>query len=87
MTHAFPADVCQELSKLHTKAPQHSFSHTKRIVEGSLGAPLGDIFHFFNPAPVASGSIAQASLDDQTLPLSTPDDACCTEALGVLGQT
>ena len=55
----FPQDICRELAKLHTKAPQHSFAATKRIVEAALGARLSDIFVFFHPAPVASGSIAQ----------------------------
>ena len=55
----FPPDICRELAKLHTRAPQHSAAATRRIVEAALGAKLTDIFVAFNPAPVASGSIAQ----------------------------
>ncbi|KAI8001345.1 putative serine/threonine-protein kinase abkC [Camellia lanceoleosa] len=44
----FPRDLCTELSKLHTKAPEHTF-----------GRKLSEIFDNFEEAPVASGSIAQ----------------------------
>ena len=56
----FPPDICRELAKLHTRAPQHSFAATRRIVEAALGAKLADVFVAFHPVPVASGSIAQA---------------------------
>jgi aarF domain-containing kinase len=55
----FPADLCSELSKLHSKAPAHSFAYTKRTVEKSFGRKISDIFDEFEEEPVASGSVAQ----------------------------
>ncbi|CAN4083397.1 unnamed protein product [Withania somnifera] len=43
----FSRDLCTELSKLHTKAPEHSFAYTKKAIKKHLEKPL------------ASGSIAQ----------------------------
>ncbi|XP_009603723.1 uncharacterized protein [Nicotiana tomentosiformis] len=55
----FPRDLCAELSKLHSKAPEHSFAYTKRAVEKAFGRKLSEIFDEFEQTPVASGSIAQ----------------------------
>lgn len=55
----FPADLCEELSKLHSKAPQHNFAHTKKTIEKAFGRKISDIFEDFEELPVASGSIAQ----------------------------
>lgn len=55
----FPSDLCSELTKLHMKAPAHSFSHTKKTVEKAFHRKLSEIFADFEEAPVASGSIAQ----------------------------
>ena len=55
----FPRDLCTKLSELHTKAPEHSFSYTKRTIERAFGRRLSEIFENFEEAPVASGSIAQ----------------------------
>lgn len=55
----FPRDLCFELSKLQTKAPEHSFDHTKRTIEKAFGRKVTDIFESFEEGPVASGSIAQ----------------------------
>nr|XP_043618609.1 probable serine/threonine-protein kinase abkC [Erigeron canadensis] len=55
----FPRDLCTELSKLHSKAPEHSFSYTKKTVEKAFGRELSEIFDDFEELPVASGSIAQ----------------------------
>ncbi|KAJ6843801.1 putative aarF domain-containing protein kinase 2-like [Iris pallida] len=55
----FPSDLCTELAKLHTKAPAHSFSYTKRTIEKAFGRKLSDIFVDFEEEPVASGSVAQ----------------------------
>lgn len=55
----FPRDLCAELSKLHTKAPEHSFAYTKKTVERAFGRKLTEIFDDFEEVPVASGSIAQ----------------------------
>lgn len=55
----FPRDLCLELSKLHSKAPAHKYSHTVQTVEKAFGQKLHDIFEDFDEEPVASGSIAQ----------------------------
>lgn len=55
----FPRDLCTELSKLHAKAPEHSFAFTKKTIESAFGRKLSEIFDDFEEAPVASGSIAQ----------------------------
>lgn len=55
----FPKDLCTELSKLHTKAPEHSFAYTKKTIEKAFGRKLSEIFENFEEVPVASGSIAQ----------------------------
>ncbi|XP_043704582.1 probable serine/threonine-protein kinase abkC isoform X1 [Telopea speciosissima] len=55
----FPRDLCTELSKLHSKAPAHSFAYTKRTVEQAFGRKLLEIFEDFEEEPLASGSVAQ----------------------------
>ncbi|XP_020590253.1 uncharacterized aarF domain-containing protein kinase 2-like [Phalaenopsis equestris] len=55
----FPGDLCNELTKLHSKSPAHSFSYTKKTIEGAFGRKLSDIFEDFEEQPVASGSVAQ----------------------------
>ncbi|XP_073048140.1 uncharacterized protein [Primulina eburnea] len=55
----FPRDLCMELSKLHTKAPEHSFAYTKKTIEKAFGREISEIFDDFEEEPVASGSIAQ----------------------------
>ena len=55
----FARDLCSELAKLHTKAPAHSFSFSKRSIESAFGRKLSEIFETFEEEPVASGSVAQ----------------------------
>ncbi|XP_031127248.1 uncharacterized aarF domain-containing protein kinase 2-like [Ipomoea triloba] len=55
----FPSDLCTELSKLHTKAPEHSFAYSKKVIEKAFGRKISEIFDDFEETPVASGSIAQ----------------------------
>ncbi|KAL3615035.1 hypothetical protein CASFOL_040696 [Castilleja foliolosa] len=55
----FPRDLCAELSKLHTQAPQHSFTYTKKTIEKAFGRKISEIFDDFEEEPIASGSIAQ----------------------------
>ncbi|KAK7400467.1 hypothetical protein VNO78_11675 [Psophocarpus tetragonolobus] len=55
----FPRDLCTKLSELHMKAPQHSFSYTKKTIEKAFGRNISEIFENFEEVPVASGSIAQ----------------------------
>ncbi|KAJ0017038.1 hypothetical protein Pint_10766 [Pistacia integerrima] len=55
----FPRDLCNKLSELHTKAPEHSFAYSKKTIEKAFGRKLSEIFDSFEESPVASGSIAQ----------------------------
>jgi aarF domain-containing kinase len=58
----FPESLCVALSQLHSDAPSHSWKHTKKVMESSLGLPpetLLDVFDSFDTQPLASGSIAQ----------------------------
>lgn len=55
----FANDLCTELSKLHTKAPAHSYAYTKKTVEKAFGRKISEIFEDFEEEPVASGSVAQ----------------------------
>ena len=58
----FPQELCNAFSILHSNAPSHSWLHTQRCVESSLGLEDGkllDVFYSFDQEPIASGSIAQ----------------------------
>ncbi|XP_031476015.1 uncharacterized protein LOC116247820 isoform X1 [Nymphaea colorata] len=55
----FPRDLCTELAKLHSSAPTHNFSYTKKAIEKAFGCKLSEIFDDFEEVPVASGSVAQ----------------------------
>ncbi|TYI12999.1 hypothetical protein ES332_A08G027600v1 [Gossypium tomentosum] len=55
----FPRDLCDILAELHTKAPSHSFSFTKKSIENAFGRKLSEIFADFEEEPLASGSVAQ----------------------------
>lgn len=55
----FPQDICTKLAELHSKAPEHSFSYTKKTIESAFGRKISEIFENFEELPVASGSIAQ----------------------------
>ncbi|PPR95439.1 hypothetical protein GOBAR_AA25223 [Gossypium barbadense] len=55
----FPRDLCDVLAELHTKAPSHSFSFTKKSIENAFGRKLSEIFADFEEEPLASGSVAQ----------------------------
>ncbi|CAA2935298.1 probable serine threonine- kinase abkC [Olea europaea subsp. europaea] len=55
----FPRDLCIELAKLQTEAPEHSFDYTKKTIERAFGHKISEFFDDFEEEPVASGSIAQ----------------------------
>ncbi|CAN6484919.1 unnamed protein product [Victoria cruziana] len=55
----FPRDLCTELAKLHSSAPTHNFSYTKKAIEKAFGCKMSEIFDDFEEVPVASGSVAQ----------------------------
>eukprot|EP00903_Cladosiphon_okamuranus_P010218 g9677.t1 len=56
----FPEGLCEKLAVLHKGAPSHKFAHTKKLVERAFGGrPISEVFDWFEPKPMASGSIAQ----------------------------
>lgn len=55
----FPHDLCEQLEKLQTCAPPHSGVESLQLVESAFHCPVNVLFDSFEPAPVASGSIAQ----------------------------
>eukprot|EP01080_Neovahlkampfia_damariscottae_P002307 gene2307-2775_t len=64
----FNDDLIDACSEMHSNAPSHSFSQTKKIIESIYGEKLENLFESFVEEPVASGSIAQihiASLKNQ----------------------
>jgi len=54
-----PVDFIKELSKLQDNVPSSPFGEIIKIIESELGAPLEDIFDFFDKTPLASASIGQ----------------------------
>ncbi|WP_045226143.1 ubiquinone biosynthesis regulatory protein kinase UbiB [Methyloterricola oryzae] len=54
-----PEDVAEELVKLQDRVPAFSGVEARKIVEKSLGRPIGEIFREFEESPLASASIAQ----------------------------
>lgn len=54
-----PAEFCQVLAELQSRAPEHSMAWNRHAVERAFGRALPDIFSEFDPVPVGSGSVAQ----------------------------
>ncbi|MBD8526331.1 ubiquinone biosynthesis regulatory protein kinase UbiB [Pseudomarimonas arenosa] len=62
-----PEDVADELSLLQDRVAPFDGAEAQRIIEQSLGKPVGELFSAFEQTPLASASIAQvhpASLAD-----------------------
>lgn len=56
----FPAEMCRQMSQLHSNAPAHSLHHTmKTISEAFGGRPFSEIFVEFDKKPLGVGAIAQ----------------------------
>ena len=55
----FPPDLCKELERLHSQAPQHSLHFTHSAIRRAFAGTSEDLFQQFEERPVASGSIAQ----------------------------
>ncbi len=54
-----PQEYIEVLSQLHDRVPPKPFSLIQKRVEKELGKPLGEVFSFFSPIPLASASLAQ----------------------------
>ena len=51
--------MCIKLSTLHSNAPAHKLSTTKRVVERAFNRPFEEIFEEFQEQPLGVGAIAQ----------------------------
>ena len=54
-----PLDFSQEFRKLHDQVPGVPFADIEGILTAHFGAPLADVFSFFDERPLAAASIAQ----------------------------
>ncbi len=55
----FPPELVEEFKRCRDQVPAESFDDVRRTVEEDLGRPLGDVFAWFDEAPLAAASIAQ----------------------------
>ncbi|MAT93875.1 MAG: ubiquinone biosynthesis regulatory protein kinase UbiB [Halioglobus sp.] len=54
-----PADVADELARLQDEVPPFAQQQSVAIIEKALGKPVSELFAAFEPAPLASASVAQ----------------------------
>jgi len=55
----FPAELVSEFKLCRDQVSPESWDDVRTTVEADLGAPIGDMFSFFDTNPIASASIAQ----------------------------
>ena len=55
----FPAEYVEELSALQDKVPAFSYDKVVQIVEAELDRPIGEMFSYFDPTPIAAASLGQ----------------------------
>lgn len=54
-----PPDIIDELSLLQDQVTPAQWESVKKLIEEELGAPIGEIFAYFNPKPFAAASLGQ----------------------------
>jgi len=52
-------EITADLARLQDRLPPFPGAQARAMVEAELGAPIGSLFTFFDPEPVAAASIAQ----------------------------
>jgi predicted unusual protein kinase regulating ubiquinone biosynthesis (AarF/ABC1/UbiB family) len=55
----FPAEYVEELSKLQDRVPAFSYEQVESTVEKELGKKIPELFHSFEPIPLAAASLGQ----------------------------
>ncbi|MEI8024609.1 MAG: AarF/UbiB family protein, partial [Actinomycetota bacterium] len=58
----FPTELVDEFKLCRDQVPAESFADVRKVVEHDLGAPIEDVFEFFDKTPLAAASIAQVHL-------------------------
>ncbi len=54
-----PQDIADELARLQDRVPPFPGEDVERILTAAYGKPPGEVFARFDPAPIASASVAQ----------------------------
>ncbi|MDZ8183288.1 MAG: AarF/ABC1/UbiB kinase family protein [Nostoc sp. ChiSLP02] len=55
----FPVEYVDELAKLQDKVPAFSYEQVEGIIEQELGKKIPELFHNFEPIPLAAASLGQ----------------------------
>ncbi len=55
----FPSEYVEELSKLQDRVPAFSYEQVETIIEEELGKKVPQLFHSFEPIPLAAASLGQ----------------------------
>ncbi|KAF2431221.1 ABC1-domain-containing protein [Tothia fuscella] len=74
-TDIFPTEMCNVMSALHSNAPAHSLSTTKKTVEKAFGGrKFEEIFEEFDEQTLGVGAIAQVYRAKLKSDLAAPDE-------------
>jgi predicted unusual protein kinase regulating ubiquinone biosynthesis (AarF/ABC1/UbiB family) len=55
----FPGEYVEELAKLQDKVPAFSYEQVEKIIQQELGKKIPELFHTFEPIPLAAASLGQ----------------------------
>ncbi len=55
----FPVEYVEELAKLQDKVPAFSYEQVEATIEKELGKKIPELFHNFEPVPLAAASLGQ----------------------------
>ena len=55
----FPSEYVEELTKLQDKVPAFSYEQVETIIQQQLGKKIPELFHSFDPIPLAAASLGQ----------------------------
>lgn len=55
----FPKEYVEELSKLQDRVPAFNYSQCEEIIQQDFGRSVEELFHSFDPIPIAAASLGQ----------------------------